>query len=497
MVSGTRKLARLHPNDLKEPQMYHVDFTLEEIQELLKLIRVKMGLARGRVVKSARRELMDLLKDHSNQVSQAISCLPRDPLPGRTVDDVKRFLIDLSLSKRRVRSTNKEPVVLYLERDDYDRQGAMARSSRVDSLLLAREIAGQRGYGSMRRLENFTNEFRKCREDGLELRADWDDCAGDIATITWVSNDGFICGTTEHSDAHNQQYNKENNLVLGSCSAGTLKAYPDHRIVRPIIEKGENSSEAMRQSQSPWLYTSVVSSDYDERYDRAYTCGFDRTVKIWKAEKSGSSMSLLGTWPHEGNVNFVVASKHESGMVATAADVATEAVRIYHVNDGDIQGSAYRSYSCSRVVDLEGNLVSTEKWAYFPATIQWGQSAEVQHLVAVGYSPRSRTGDDNDIPEDRRGTGEICVWNGLTGKRWTIISGSKLNVFEIVWHPTQPCFIAATSPQGLHGVELDARIRTQVRVFAVAPAPEHGGKAFYVHQALDCSALDINELTIM
>lgn len=497
LISGTRKLARLHPNDLKKPQMYHVDFTLEEIQEILKLISVKMGLARGRVVKSARRELMDLLKDHSNQVSQAISRLPRNPLIGRTVDDVKRFLIDLRLSKRRVRAANKEPMVLYLERDDYDRQGAMARSSRVDSLLLAREIAGQRGYGSMRRLENFTNEFRKCREDGLELRADWDDCAGDIATITWVSNDGFICGTTEHSDAHNQQYNKENNLVLGSCSAGSLKAYPDHRIVRPIIERGENSSDAMRQSQSPWLYTSVVSSDYDESYDRAYTCGFDRTVKIWKAEKSGSSMSLLGTWPHEGNVNFVVASKHESGMVATAADVSTEAVRIYHVDDGDIPGSSYRSYSCSRVVDLEGNLVSTEKWAYFPATIQWGQSAEVQHLVAVGYSPRSRTGDDNDIPEDRRGTGEICVWNGLTGERWTIISGSKLNVFEIVWHPTQPCFIAATSPQGLHGVELDARIRTQVRVFAIAPAPEYGGKAFYVHQALDCSALDINELTIM
>ncbi|OIW27555.1 WD40 repeat-like protein [Coniochaeta ligniaria NRRL 30616] len=498
IVSGTRKLVRLHQDDLKEPQICHVDFAVEEIQDLLKLVRVKMGLGRARVVKGARRELMDLLKDNYDQVSQAVLRLPQNPLRGRTIDDIKSYLYDLSkeLTKKRTRAT-KDSVILYLERDDYDRQGAIARSSRVDSLLLAREIAGQRGYGSMRRLENFTNEFRKCLEDGLELRADWDDCAGDIATITWVSNDGFICGTTEHSDAHNQQYNKENNLVLGSCSRGTLKAYADHRIIRPIIEKGENSSEAMRQSQSPWLYTSVVSSDYDERYDRAYTCGFDRTVKIWKAEKSGSSMSLLGTWPHDGNVNFVVASKHESGMVATAADVAADAVRIYHVDDYNVSGSRFHSYSCSRVVDLEGNTVSTDKWAYFPAAIRWGRCADVQHLVAVGYSPRSRTQDDNDIPEDRRGTGEICVWNGLTGERWNIISGSKLNVFEIVWHPTQPCFIAATSPQGLHGVELDARVRTQVRVFAISPAPEYNGKAFYVHQALDCSAIDINELTIM
>jgi hypothetical protein len=142
--------------------------------------------------------------------------------------------------------------------------------------------------------------------------------------------------------------------------------------------------------------------------------------------------------------------------------------------------------------------VSTEKWAYFPAAIQWGRSKEVQHLVAVGYSPRSRTQDDNDIPEDRRNTGELCVWDGLTGERWTIVAGSKLNMFEVLWHPTQPCFIAATSPQGKLGVELDTRIRTQIRVYTLSGDAEfHDGKAFSVHQVLDCHAADINELTIM
>jgi hypothetical protein len=481
----------------------HVDFSVKERQDLWRLIRRKMGLGKATVVKSPRRELMDLLKDNYYQVSQAVSGLPQHSLQGRTLEDIRTFLYDLNMdlsrdhAKRRAKHT-KDPVILSLERDDYDRQGALARSSRLDSLLLAREVAGQRGYGTMRRLENFTNEFRKCREDDLELRAEWAGCAGDITTITWVSDDGFICGTTEHSDPHNQQYNKPGNLVLGSCSRGTLRAYPDHRIVRPIIEKGENSSAAMRESQSPWLYSSVVSSDYDGRHDRAYTCGFDRSVKIWKADKSGSSMTMLGTWHHAGNVNFVVASKHKSGMVATAADVAAEAVRIYHVDANDIPGSPFRSYSCSRVVDLEGNTVSTEKWAYFPATIQWGRCEEVQHLVAVGYSPRSRTQDDNDIPEDRRDTGELCVWDGLTGERWTIVAGSKLNVFEILWHPTQACFIAATSPQGLQGVELDARIRTQIRVYTLSKDPQfHGGRAFSVHQTLDCHAVDINELTIM
>jgi WD40 repeat protein len=338
------------------------------------------------------------------------------------------------------------------------------------------------------------NEFKKTLEDDLDIRGEWTNCAGDINTATWVSNDGFLCGTTEHSDSHNQQYNKPGNLVLGSCSAGTLRAYPDHRIVRPIVDKGENSTDEMRESQDPWLYTSVVSSDYDQIYDRAFTCGYDRTVKIWKVDKSGGSMELLGTWLHDGNVNFVVASQHPSGMVATAADAHMNAVRVYLVNGDDVSGSRMRSHSCSRVVDDQGRDVSTEKWAYYPATIQWGRCAEVRHLLLVGYSPRSRTQDDNDIPEDRFGTGELCLWDGLTGERWRLLAGSGLNVFEVLWHPTQACFIAATSPQGPVGSELDARIRTQIRIFRRSTTEHH---AFSVVQTLDCTAVDINELAIM
>lgn len=467
-----------------------MDFTQEEIQCVQRVARRLLGRPCQGSKSDAGKDLVKLLKRNADTVvPELCSELSRgNMIKGRTYADLAAFLTDLTN-----RDIPRNLGVLSLERDDYDRQASLVRSSRVHSLLLAREVAGQRGYGSMRRLEHFTNEFKKCREDNLELRSEWTDCAGDIATITWVSNDGFICGTTEHSDSHNQQYNKPGNLVLGSCSRGTLRSYPDHRVVRPLVQKGENSTDAMRQSQDPWLYASVVSSDYDPVHDRAFTSGFDRTVRIWRAEKSGASMSLLGTWPHAGNVNFVVASKHETGMVATAADVPTAAVRIYHVNRDDIANSTFRSYSCSRVVDLEGNIVPTDKWAYFPATIQWGLSPEVKHLLLVGYSPRSLTADDNDIPEDRRDSGEICLWNGLTGERWRLTSATTQNVFEVLWHPSQPSFIAATSPQGL---DLDVKIRTQIRVFRIADNPEYGGKAFTAVQTLDCAAVDINELTI-
>lgn len=489
ITTGSRTFVKIPRTELPEPQVFHVDFSAVEIQQLLHMMRENMGLPKSTGDKKARKELTDLSKNRA-EFFEAFRKLPAEPIRGRSIDDVRGFLMDLSQKK-----VARAPKILSLERDDYDRHGALMRSSRVDALLLAREVAGHRGYGSMRRLLNFTNEFKKCLEEDLELRAEWTNCAGDIATITWISDDGFICGTTEHSDPHNQQYNKPGNLALGSCGQGTLKAYPDHRIVRPLVGTGQNSSESMRETQDPWLYTSVVSSDYDEQNDRAYTCGFDRTVKVWKPEKSGASMSLLGTWVHEGNVNFVVASKHESGMVATAADVASAAVRVYHIEgDDDISSSPYYSYSCSRVEDVEGNLVSTEKWAYFPATIQWGLCAEIQHLILVGYSPRSRTEYDNDIPDDRRTTGEICVWNGLTGERWKVIGGSALNVFEVLWHPTQPCFIAATAPMGPVDKEFDVRIRSQVRIFSLSHDLDN---AFSVVQTLDCAAIDINELAIM
>ncbi|KAL0940626.1 WD repeat domain-containing protein [Colletotrichum truncatum] len=385
------------------------------------------------------------------------------------------------------------PKVLTLEVDEFDKKNESGRSSRVPSLLFAREIDGNRGFGRMRRLVNFTNEFRKAHEDDMDIRAEWVNCAGDIMTIAWTSDNNFICGTTTHSDSHNQQYNREGNLLLCSTRFKQLQAFADHRIPRPAVERGDNSTEAMRESQSPWLYSSVVSSDYDKVNDRAYTSSFDRTVKVWKVAKDGKDMTVLGTWQHAGNVNFVAASKHESGMVATAADVASQAVRVYHVHESNVSGSSYRAYSNMRAWN-EGNeqTTATQKWAYFPATMQWGLTANTRHLLLVGYSPRSFTGDDLDIPEDKTNTGEICLWNCFTGERIKVMTASTQNVFEVAWHPTQPVFIVATSPAGLI---VDDNTRTQIRVFRPSKTPE-GDDAFSEMQCLDCPAKDINELTI-
>ena len=489
---GVQKFVRFDESLLTRPTTFHVDFTADEVKALRSLCRRVLGLSSGSRKQDLAKDLRKQLKKHRGDIVRVLDAIRSETeLARRNRADVERFLHDLINHK-----VSRDPSILALKRDTYDLHGELARTSRINSILFAREVSGNRGM-ALRAPMNFPNEFVKCHEDELELRREWTDCAGDIATIAWVSNDGFICGTTEHSDAHNQQYNKPGNLVLGSCSQGTLRAYADHRIVRPVVDKGENSTDAMRQSQDPWLYSSVVASDYDDVHDRAFTSGFDRKVKIWKVDPSGSSMVALGEWFHGGNVNFVAASKYDSttAMVATAADVPTDAVRIYNIQSNDsISVSPYRSFSCSRVVDAEGNTVSTEKWAYFPATMHWGRSPTVRHLLLVGYSPRSRTGDDSDIPPDRRETGELCLWDGITGERWRITSATTQNVFEVLWHPTQACFIAATSSLG---TDIHWNTRTQIRVFTPSPVSEHGEKSFSPIQTLDCWACDINELTIM
>ncbi|OLN86298.1 Rik1-associated factor 1 [Colletotrichum chlorophyti] len=490
---GTSKLVQTRSEAASLPSFpFHVDFTPDELEIVRnKVWEMSCKKAKAKRSSDMARETRKLLKKRPDLLTILSSDLALKGGLAQRDETAIRNLVDELMD--RYKRPAKQPKVLTLEVDEFDKHSEGQRSSQIPSLLFAREIDGNRGFGRMRRHVNFTNEFRKSHEDDLEMRAEWVGCAGDIMTIAWTSEDNFVCGATAHSDSHNQQYNKEGNLLLCSTKLGRLKAYADHRIIRPVVEKGENSTEAMRESRSPWLYSSVVSSDYDQTNDRAYTSSFDKTVKVWKVDAKGENMVVLGTWPHTGNVNFVAASKHESGMVATAADVPNQAVRIYQVNSENVSQSPFQAYSGSRAWNEDDEQTTVaQKWAYFPATMQWGIAKDVQHLLLVGYSPRSFTGDDNDIPDDKKSTGEICVWNCLTNEKMKVTTASTQNVFEVRWHPNRPSFIVATSPAGLN---VDDKTRTQIRIFHLSNTPEGEG-AFSEIQCLDCPAKDINELTI-
>ncbi|KAM6476539.1 hypothetical protein HDV62DRAFT_374966 [Trichoderma sp. SZMC 28011] len=496
IAKGADRLYRELKEELKSPAVYHVDFTSDEIRQIMACFSMYLPVGYP-----ATPEHLARLCPQFN-----VPSIVNNSLPHRTVEDVRNYCSDL-LAGKAVPPSRAQILSLDPRPNGSRSQQEKRRASRLSSLLLAREMVGNRGFAHMRQYENFQNEFRKAHEDSLDLVAEYTNCAGDIATTTWIPDNNILCGTTAHSDSHNQQYNKPGNLLLCSTKLGQLKAFPDHRIPRPLVEKGENSTTAMRESQDPWLYSSVVCSDYDSILGLAFTSSFDKTVKVWKVDESGSNMTALATWYFGGNVNFVSVAKDGSGRVATAADVPTEAIRIYTINMNDIANSPYVSFSCTRT-DADGS----DKWAYFPATMQWGRDSTSQHLLAVGYSPRSFSGDDHDIPFDKQNSGEITLWNAESNQRVPVTTATTANFFEVAWHPTLPRFIAATSPSSQ--IKISPKVRTQIHLFrrqTVLISKQDGSSpqrpqspqgpqqegGFSEYHNLDCFASDINELTFM
>lgn len=491
IVSGVGKaFLPLNPTNFPS-QVFHVDFNDAEISYLHYLARKIYGRPASGSFRSTLRDLRNVLKKVPSLRASLADLhdkgyLGYDPPPlslkKRSSKDIKNLLSDLY-----AKNLNAIPNSLFIECNDAVAQVEASRANQIPSLLLSREITGNR-LGAARTYRNFVTTVKSNREDYLEPQVEWTNCAGDIMTVSWLSNSAFICGTTTHSDSHNQQYNKPGNLLLGSTVTATLRAYPDHRIIRPVVSTGDNALDSMVASQDPWLFTSVVSSDYGPSCDLAFTSSFDKTVKVWKPQ--GGSMTVLGSWEHGGRVNFVVTSKNGTATVATAADVPTEAVRVYHLDRSNISGSRYDSYSCTRVHDED--YVPSEKWAYYPAAIRWGLAPAVNHLLLIGYSPRSPTGEDHEIPEDKLNTGELCLWDTVTKTQVRVNSAKTQNVFEVAWHPSRASFAAATSASRVLE-KTDQVPRTQVRIFEFNIESGQYGTI----KTLDCTAIDINELAIM
>ncbi|KAI1781060.1 WD40 repeat-like protein [Hypoxylon cercidicola] len=498
---GTGRLLRLQPDNLSQPGVYHVDFSNEEVRYLRYLARSSCSRPPAKTTRSDLQDLRDIVTKNDEVSIHLLDAhrrgykhvrRPPSSLLKRSTDDIRNFLEDL-----RHDHVNIWPKSLYLERDDNARNDT-ARANVVPSMLFAREIASSR-LGATRRYQNFTTALRSNREDYMEPKVEWTNCAGDIMTITWVSNEHFICGTTTHSDSHNQQYNKPGNFLFGDAKNHNLRAHADHRIPRPLVAHGDNALESMRESQDPWLYTSVVSSDYDPCLGLAFTASFDNTVKVWNcggwmALRETEYDDLRGIWRHGGHVNFVVANKGTPhSKIATAADVPVGAVRVYHpdlkkLGDGTINYE-YDEFSCKRVHGEE--YVPSDKWAYFPSAVRWGLDPSVRHLLLIGYSPRTLNGDENEIPEDKRDTGELCLWDTNTNTEIKVNSAATANVFEVAWHPSRPSFAAATSAhQTLEKIE--KHVRTQIRIFEESNETGQYG----VVKTLDCPAIDINELLI-
>ena len=490
-ISG-RSLSRAD-RDLLQQSVFHLDFCLEEIDFLCKIIQA-VRKDKVSLISDPRSQILVLMSGQESIFASVVSIVEKIvKMPGKEVARrllrqrgsvaIKAFLHD-AVEGKIACTPQISQVVSTLQR-----KRSPARPL-ISSLLRQREIHGMSPFRVRRGWQPLNVEVASIFEDSLARKSEWTDCCGDISTVSWTGEDAFICGATAHSDYHNMQYNKPGNLVVGSTSLGTLRAVGNHRVIRPVIGKAENAEnalESMRQTQDPWLYTSVVSTAHSEISGFTFSASFDHTVKIWKVCADDGSMDLRGAWHHEGKVNFVITSDHHE-RVATASDVSSDAIRVYSFDEEDISNTPFDTYCGDKAQEQAQEIFRRDTWAYFPATIQWGKAVGVAHLLLVGYSPRSITAHEIDIPEDKKNSGELCLWDVELGTKIPISSAKSQNVFEVMWHPTQQCFLAATSPCG----NFEPDTRTQIRLFTQSKIG-----TFLLVKTLDCPAFDINELTLM
>ncbi|OBT71274.1 hypothetical protein VF21_09617 [Pseudogymnoascus sp. 05NY08] len=481
----------------------HVDFTREEVQYVRNVMDVwhrdhvesKPPGQRLRIINGSVKIYPSLLQMIVKSQQESLGTDEGSRLiKQRSEDSLKNFLDDFGkdiwqgyMSTGSKFAAGANSVLRVAPKSRELGTGMSTRSNNhasISAILRERELS----RGTFGRARTSTKAcILTSMDDAIVREIEFTGCSGDIATITWLPGDKFVCGAITHSDESNQQYNKPGNLALGSVQKSSLRSVSGHRIIRPIVEKGSNALESMRETQDPYLYCSVTATAFHEGSQKALTGSFDKTVKVWDINSDGSGMTLCGTWHHGGVINFVVTSPHHS-KIATAADVFRDAIRVYDLNEDDVSNSPFVSYSGSRADEQSAEqLQSRQSWVYYPSTLQWGKAPSVAHLLLTGYSPRSFDVHD-EVPKLVEDTGELCLWDTAKGTRVLITSARTQNVFEVVWHPTLPVFVAATSATGEH----EDGVRTQLRIFCET---EIG--TFSHTKTFDCHAVDINEITLM
>lgn len=287
----------------------------------------------------------------------------------------------------------------------------------------------------------------------------WIGASNDVNVLAW-SPDGtkFAAGATTHSD----EYNRQNNLVLGDLLRNTLTELPDHWIPRPHPST----------TVDPRLFTTVSAMQWVGQ--RLYTASYDHTVKIWDTETQPRA-SCLRTLKHDSHVVVMALSRWMPHFLATGAGDGS--FGLWDLRD---QGSIRKPLQIQRDPRQKTNVVLD------PTTLAWGQTAETKHLLVGGM--QERASDSFKVVLH----GHLAMWK-LEESSVTIqkLSPDSQNIFDIKWHPSLPRFATGSVSSPIMGLPTGSR--SVVHVYDSNAADD---KCLAHRIRFGCPARDINEVTL-
>ena len=476
------KLETLAPDSrlpLGQPDEFvHVDFSSLEIQALLPSISSVRSVKMSKECASHRRpNCLGCINDRLEQCLQGatnaeITMIVRrarrhlgsgkdEALRGRRDTDIKGFLEDASKGLIPQRPSS-----------------VRLRSRQSSVTAIPRHLQQELGHDQLRcgyRSRNSAVLGQKLHVyDSLKLSQSWPfGGSGDVVSVAWSpSGDVFSAGCAAHTDTHNMQYNRWKNCLLGFSSEGSLHELPHHRLPRPRTESGPNSTDEMVNTLDPWLYYTVSSARFSSDGQRLFTASYDKTVKIWDVESSGSrSDRLLLTLDHTAAVDIIASSDHYPGIIATGAKSIRDGVRLFEIDDDGRSHTHGASFSSSRALAFPGKDIH-------PSCLQWGPHSTTAKFLLAGYTA--------NVEEEAGRTsreGDMCIFDVEREAVLKVTPGAQ-NVFDCVWHPTLPRFAVgcATDSNANRGV------RSYVRLFMC-------NLLAAAWLELECPAVDINEVT--
>ncbi|KZF20680.1 WD40 repeat-like protein [Xylona heveae TC161] len=450
----------------------HVDFTDEEIEDLIKsIILVRENSNNSTPEMSLREKIVHLLKGVTAiQIANVVNhSHGKRKLEPRARQSIVAFLRDASEGM-----IAKKPRLLRARHVDSD-QVEPKSSHKTQALLRLRELGACNSRG-LKISSRFVRE-ELARSLGLQFRQ-WKTFTGassDVIIAAWSPHGNvFAVGATSYTDINNMQYNRKNNLLLGNIANNVLEELPDHCIDRPRPESfsfGANANAATYNTCDSKLYMTVTAAQFSSTGRELYTASYDKTVKIWDV----ASAQCRGTLQHDGEISLLATSRHYPGIISTGSSVLGNSIRTYSLNHEDLTASGLISFGPKKTTLGNGRVLH-------PSCLQWGPNPWVKHLLVAGFSASSQVGEPDSpdpLPE-----GDLICYDAVADARIEVLP-SKQNVFDCAWHPEMPYFAAATVKGGLIA---ERSTRSIVKVFD----PLRSNRTTIEYE---CPALDINDVT--
>jgi WD40 repeat protein len=441
----------------------HIDFSHDERDIVERVAKSIVRSSQTPQPSSQRKRLQKLLRDQPESKLVNIAYEIRRMLPSRDRPSVDAFLEDARKGK-----LSRIPQILRLGAARFDPRFTSKDKSSLVSRISQREIGLQSKRGWKTASRPLSYQTKNKVYDTMGPAYSFTGASSDVHTVAW-SPDGqyFAAGAVCVTDPDSMQYNRRDNLLYGDLHTKTIQELAEHRVDRPILETGPNSTHAMRVSQDRKLYTTVSAVAFSPGGDYVFSAGYDKNVCIWETQKDGTQPVLSHALKHRAEVDLLAVSCN--GKLATASKRWERAIKVISAFDQDeIEKASYASRKADERPDQN----------ILPTALQF----EPNHgrLLLAGFGANKRH-DRMDI------SGDICLWDVETQQELHV-HGSTKNVFDATFNPNQieqPLFAVGC----VAGANVNRGTRSLVRFY-----DGRGWGKYTMNMEVECPALDINDV---